>query len=70
MTTRTGGGHGPARLALSKVDAANALGVSVDFFEDHIMSEVRIVRRGRRRLIALTELQRWLEANAHRTLDP
>jgi hypothetical protein len=43
--------------------------VSVDFFEDHIMSEVRIVRRGRR-LIPLSELQRWLEANARRTLDP
>src|SRR5690242_2163162 len=59
----------PIKLALSKVDAANALGVSVDFFEDHVMSDLRIVRRGRRRLIPIGELHRWLETNAHRTLE-
>lgn len=59
----------PPALALSKADAAAALGISVDFFERHVMPELRIVRRGRRRLIPLVELQRWLDANAHRTLD-
>ena len=39
------------RLALTKAEAAYALGVSVDFFEQHVMHELRIVRRGRRRLI-------------------
>src|SRR4051812_47868278 len=63
MTAIHRGGHAPTRLALSKVDAADALGVSVDFFEDHVMSDLRIVRRGRRRLIPLSELHRWLEAN-------
>jgi len=53
-----------ARLALSKSEAARALGVSVDFFEDHVMHELRIVRRGRRRLIPVRELERWLDANA------
>ena len=56
------------RLAVSKVEAAQALGVSVDFLEEHVMHELRIVRRGRRRLIPITELSRWMEANAHRTL--
>jgi hypothetical protein len=37
------------RLALSKCEAADALGVSVDFLEEHVMHELRVVRRGRRR---------------------
>ena len=49
------------RLALTKAEAAEALGVSVDFLEQHVMPELRVVRRGRRRLIALRELERWLQ---------
>jgi excisionase family DNA binding protein len=56
------------RLGLSKAEAAEALGVSVDFFEEHVMPELRIVRRGRRRIIPLAELTRWLEQSAQRTL--
>jgi excisionase family DNA binding protein len=56
------------RLALSKAEAADALGVSVDFLEEHVLRELKIVRRGRRRLIPLSELQRWIDNNAHRTL--
>lgn len=56
------------RLAVTKTEAAEALGVSVDFLEDHVMRELRIVRRGRRLLIPLDELARWLEANSQRTL--
>ncbi len=52
------------RLALSKCEAADALGVSVDFLEEHVMPELRVVRRGRRRLIPVRELERWLEENA------
>jgi excisionase family DNA binding protein len=59
---------GVPRLALSKVEAAEALGVSVDFFEQHVMPELRVVRRGRRRLVPVAELQRWLDANAALTL--
>jgi excisionase family DNA binding protein len=49
------------RLALTKAEAADALGVSVDFLEQHVMPELRVVRRGRRRLIVLAELERWLQ---------
>jgi excisionase family DNA binding protein len=49
------------RLALTKAEAAEALGVSVDFLEQHVMPELRVVRRGRRRLIALRELEQWLQ---------
>ena len=57
------------RLALSKREAADALGVSVDFFEKHIMPELRIIRRGRRRLIPVSELERWLDENAAVVLE-
>jgi len=56
------------RLALSKAETAAALGVSVDFFDAHVAHELRIVRRGRRRLVPLAELERWLESNAARAL--
>jgi excisionase family DNA binding protein len=59
---------GIPRLALSKSEAAEALGVSVDSLEQHVMHELRIVRRGRRRLIPVAEITRWMESNAHRTL--
>ena len=56
------------RLALSKSEAAEALGVSVDFLEDHVLAELRVVRVGRRRLIPVAELERWLAEHAERTL--
>jgi excisionase family DNA binding protein len=54
------------RLALSKTEAAHALGVSVDFLEDHVLPELRVVRVGRRRLVPVAELERWLERHAAR----
>lgn len=55
------------RLALTKTEAARTLGVSVDFFDLYVLPEIRIVRRGRRRLIPLDELRRWLDDSAART---
>lgn len=57
------------RLALSKAEAAQSLGVSVDYLEDHVWSELRIVRRGRRSFVPVSELSRWLEREALLTLD-
>lgn len=56
----------PLRLALNKTDAADALGVSVDFFNDHVAREIRCVRRGRRRLYSVRELERWLDESSER----
>ncbi len=56
------------RLAFSKEEAAGALGVSIDFFDQHVAPELRIVRRGRRRLIPVAELERWLDASAALTI--
>lgn len=57
------------RLALTKREAAGALGMSVDSFERHVQSELRVVRRGRLRLFALTEIERWLHENGTKTID-
>jgi excisionase family DNA binding protein len=52
------------RLALSPDEAAGVLGVSRDYLDEHVIGELRIVRRGRRILIALAELERWLDDSA------
>jgi excisionase family DNA binding protein len=54
------------RLALSPDEAAAVLGVSRDYFDEHVIHELRIVRRGRRILVALAELERWLDRAAAR----
>jgi excisionase family DNA binding protein len=59
----------PIRLALTRAEAAAAIGVSLDSFERHIQHELRVVRRGRLRLVPVRELERWLEANAARVFS-
>ena len=50
-------------------EACEALGVSWDFWKEYVAPEVRMVRRGRRKLIAVAELERWLERNAEAMRD-
>jgi excisionase family DNA binding protein len=67
---RANGSSRPAalgpRLALSPDEAAALLGVSRDYFDEHVIDELRVVRRGRRILVALAELERWLDRSATR----
>jgi hypothetical protein len=58
-----------SRLALTRSEAAAALGMSLDSFERHVQSELRIVRRGKLRLVPLREIERWLDENATRLMD-
>jgi hypothetical protein len=44
------------RLSVSPVEAAQMLGCSRDFFDKHILGELRVVRRGRMIFIAVAEL--------------
>jgi hypothetical protein len=62
---RQASGH---RLAVTRAEAARALGVSINSFERHVQPELRIVRRGKLRLIPVREIERWLEENAEWTL--
>jgi excisionase family DNA binding protein len=52
------------RLAVTVAEACEALGVSWDFWREHVAPELRIVRRGRRKLVPVSELSAWLERNA------
>jgi integrase len=52
------------RLALTRQEAAAALGMSINSFERHVQPELRLVRRGKLRLIPLREIERWLDLMA------
>jgi hypothetical protein len=58
-----------SRLALSPDEAADALGVSRDFFDEHIACELPIIRRGRRKLVPIRALERWLSEQASSALE-
>ncbi len=57
------------RLALTREEAAAAVGMSLDSFERHVQPTLRLVRLGRMRLVPIAELERWLDEHAERTLD-
>jgi hypothetical protein len=52
------------RVALSRQEAALSLGMSLDSFERHVQPELRLIRRGKLRLVPLAELERWANDNA------
>lgn len=56
-------------IALTRPEAAAAVGMSVDSFDRYVAPEVRLVRRGSLRLVPVAELVRWADENAERTLD-
>jgi hypothetical protein len=56
------------RLALTPVEAAESIGVGRTFFDEQVMPELRVVRRGSKVLVPVPVLEAWLERNAARTL--
>jgi len=59
----------PRPLAVDVTGACQMLGVSWDTWAEHIAPEVRIVRKGRRKLVAVAELERWLAENSVGVLE-
>jgi hypothetical protein len=57
------------RLALSREEAAAAIGMSLDSFERHVQPTMRLVRLGRMRLVPVSEVERWLTENARPVID-
>lgn len=56
------------RLALSVEEACTALGCSWDFFAAHVAPDLPVVRRGRRKLIPVAAIERWLAESAEQPL--
>lgn len=56
------------RLAYRVGEAAKVLGISEDLFAKRVAPELRWVRLGRVKIVAATELQRWLDENAEHVL--
>jgi hypothetical protein len=56
------------RIALTPAEAAAAIGCGPDFFAEHVQPELKVIRRGSKRLIPVAELGRWAEANSERML--
>jgi hypothetical protein len=54
------------RIALTPPEAAAAIGVGPDFFEANVAPELRLIRRGRKRLVPVAELERWVAESASR----
>jgi len=57
------------RLALTREEAAVSIGMSLDSFELYVQPTIRLVRLGRKRLVPVAELERWLDAHADHPLD-
>lgn len=55
------------RIALTPSEAA-AIGVGPDFFDANVAPDLRLIRRGRKRLVPVSELERWTTENAERVL--
>jgi hypothetical protein len=51
-------------IAYSKPKAAAACDCGVDFVEEHVLPELRVIRRGSKVLIPVVELERWLRENS------
>lgn len=49
-----------AALAVGPAEAAQRLGVGLTYFREHVMHELRVVRRGRRIIVPVSELEGWL----------
>jgi hypothetical protein len=56
------------RIALTPAEAAAAIGVGPDFFDANVAPELRLIRRGRKRLVPVAELERWTAENATHAL--
>lgn len=68
MATRTE--PHPPRLALSRREAAAALGMSLRHFQRHVQPHLRCIYSGQLRLYPIAELDRWVTEESWRSGSP
>jgi hypothetical protein len=56
------------RIALTQQEACASLGCSEEFFVEHVRPNMRVVRRGRKRLFPVDELRRAVDDMAEDVL--
>lgn len=56
-------------IALTPPEAAAAIGVGDTFFDEQVRPELLLVRRGRKVLVPVAELERWVAENSVAVLD-
>jgi excisionase family DNA binding protein len=56
-------------LAVPPEQAAVLLSMSRDHFDRYVRDEMRLIRVGRKVLVPVKELERWIERNATLTLE-
>jgi len=54
----------PPRVCLSIQEACGSLGVSWDFWKEHVEPEVGVIRLGRRKLVPVRALEEWAVGHA------
>jgi hypothetical protein len=55
------------RLALTRSEAARALGISLRHFQRHVQPHLACIYSGQLRLYPLTEIERWVSQESSRT---
>ncbi len=51
-------------IAVTRKEAAQMLGVSLDFFKHNVQPELRVIKRRRLVRIPVAELERWARVNS------
>jgi hypothetical protein len=59
----------PKRYALTREEAADSIGMSVDTFELRVQPSLKLIQCGRLLLVPPAELERWVAENARHPFD-
>jgi hypothetical protein len=51
------------RVTLTPEEAAASLGCGIHYFDEHVRPDLRLIRRGRKVLVPVAELERWVTEN-------
>jgi hypothetical protein len=55
-------------VALTREEAAASLGISLTAFEQYVQPNVRLIRRGKIRVVPVRDLERWADQAAEQVL--